>query len=83
MQYKKQLIRFIDDVHIRYYNIEICPTLFGEILLERVYGNIRYKHPTRIIKNYFEDMRIAQKLFNKTLNEKIKKGYVERFETWM
>lgn len=83
MEYKKHLIRFIDDVHIRYYNIEITNTLFGEILLEKVYGNIRYKNPTRIIKNYFEDIQMAQKLFKKTLNERIKRGYIERFRQWM
>ncbi len=83
MQNKIHLIRFFDDDHVRYYNIEITPTLFGEVLFERVYGNIRYKRPTRVLREYFEDIQVAQKLFNRMLKDKIRKGYIERFGQWM
>lgn len=36
-----------------------------------------------IDKNYFEDIQAAKKLFEKTLNDKIRRGYAERFERWM
>ncbi|WP_187648726.1 WGR domain-containing protein [Nitrosophilus labii] len=69
------LIRQTKKGNIRYYRIELFLTLFGDYILEREYGNIRYKGPTGIRKNYFArfDEAIAQ--YDKIIKQKIRKGY--------
>jgi predicted DNA-binding WGR domain protein len=51
-------------------------TLFGEFIIERTYGNIRYKTPTGIKKEFFNSMKEAGVAFEKLINQKKKKGYL-------
>lgn len=71
------LERRIDDKHTRYYKIEYFATLFGDILLERIYGNVSYKKPTGHIKKYYSNMKDANDVFTLVLREKIKRGYIQ------
>jgi len=61
--------------HIRYYNLSIYKTLFGEYLLQKEYGSIKNKRPTGIRREYFLTLKEALKVCKKCLNEKMKKGY--------
>ena len=60
---------------LRYYKISIYPTLFNEFLLEREFGSIKNKKPTRVIKKYFDNINAALKEFDEIFNIRIKKGY--------
>lgn len=40
------LHRITEKGNIRYYSIEIIATLFEEYMVERVYGNVRFKSCT-------------------------------------
>ena len=59
----------------RYYKLFLSPTLFGDFLVEKEYGNIKYKAPTGIRKYYFLTLQEAKEYFKKTIKSKIKKGY--------
>lgn len=61
--------------HTRYYKIFICKTLFQNYEVERIYGNINYKSCTGNRRNFFDNLENAQDFINKTLREKIKRGY--------
>jgi len=60
---------------IRYYKIVLQKSLFGEYLLERVYGNIANKAPTGKKIAVFDDYKKAKKIFEKIIRKKYKKGY--------
>jgi len=70
-----KLYRKIDSKHIRYYFIELQKTLFGDYIVERIYGNLLNRAPTGKRINYFNTKEEAEKFFNKTINKKQKKGY--------
>ena len=61
--------------HTRYYYLELSPTLFGEYLVVRKYGNISYKAPTGVRKNFFNSHEDAKIFFEKVLAKKQRKGY--------
>jgi len=63
--------------NIRYYIVECSPTLFGEYLLVKKYGNIANKKPTGMKKQYFKQYDEAMEIFNKVINKKLKKGYTK------
>jgi len=69
------LIKDTEKGNTRYYNLQIFATLFDEFMLERVYGNIRYKSHTGIKKDYFLAMADAKKKYDFLLRQKIAKGY--------
>lgn len=76
LTYKVTLYREVNK-KIRYYSINLCPTLFGDFLLIKEFGSMCNKKPTRIIKEYFsyiEDSLLVMKSF---INAKIKKGYLQ------
>jgi len=77
------LIRAIDATHIRYYKLEISLTLFGEIILERTYGNVSYKRHTGKITHFLGTLDDAQARFRKIYHEKLKKGYHAKDSSWM
>jgi len=58
---------------MRYY-----PTLFGEWLLERTYGSLKNKKPTRVIKEYFSHFEDMEASIEKLLKQKNAKGYFFR-----
>lgn len=59
----------------RYYILSILPNLFGEYIVERIFGNTQYLSPTGILKNIFKDKKEAYIYLEKILSNKISKGY--------
>lgn len=60
---------------MRYYLLKIEETLFGEYLLEKVYGSMNHKKPTRVLKEYYHSWMEAKKVFDGVAKEKKRKGY--------
>ncbi len=60
---------------MRYYLLKIEETLFGEYLLEKAYGSMGHKKPTRVLKEYYDSWFEAKKIFDRVVNGKKKKGY--------
>ena len=60
---------------VRYYLLKIEETLFGEYLLEKVYGSMNHKKPTRVLKEYYHSWVEAKKIFDGVIKGKKKKGY--------
>ena len=60
---------------MRYYLLKIEETLFGEFLLERVYGSMSHKKPTRVLKEYYDSWVEAKKMLDGVVRGKKKKGY--------
>ena len=60
---------------MRYYLLKIEETLFSEFLLEKVYGSMSHKKPTRVLKEYYDSWVEAKKMFDFTVKGKRKKGY--------
>ncbi|EAH8626963.1 polymerase, partial [Campylobacter jejuni] len=50
-------------------------TLFEEYMVERVYGNVRFKSCTGRKNNVFLSFNEAQIFFEKLKKQKMKKGY--------
>lgn len=73
---KVRLIRVIDAAHIRYYIIELSQTLFGEMLLERIYGNMAFRSHTGRKLDFIENKDIATTRFTSIVQQKLKRGYV-------
>ena len=70
---------------IRYYKIELCSTLFGEYIVQRIYGNIKNRGATGSIKRYFKDFRESQEYYQKILEKKYRRGYKSEgaiFDKW-
>lgn len=66
------LHRITEKGNIRYYSIEIIATLFEEYMVERVYGNVRFKSCTGRKNNVFPSFNEAQIFWEikETKNEK-------------
>jgi len=60
---------------VRYYLLKIEETLFGEYLLEKVYGSMSHKRPTRVLKEYYHSWVEAKEMFDLVLKGKKRKGY--------
>ena len=60
---------------MRYYLLKIEETLFGEYLLEKVYGSMSHKKPTRVLKEYYGSWVEAKKMFDGVARGKKRKGY--------
>lgn len=60
---------------VRYYLLKIEETLFGDYLLEKVYGSMAHKKPTRVLKEYYASWVEAKKMFDGVAKGKRKKGY--------
>lgn len=74
LSYRVKLYREVNH-KMRYYSINLYPTLFGEYLLVKEFGGVKNKKPTRIIKEYFSHLEDSIKAFEKLVGEKVKKGY--------
>ncbi|EAJ4673153.1 polymerase, partial [Campylobacter coli] len=59
------LHRITEKGNIRYYSIEIIATLFEEYMVERVYGNVRFKSCTGRKNNVFSSFNEAQIFFER------------------
>ena len=59
----------------RYYELDLQKTLFEDFLVERRYGNIRYKSHTGLKMNYFQSEVEAKSFFERILRAKQRKGY--------
>ncbi len=64
------------DHKIRYYSLKLYPTLFEEVILERSFGSVKNKKPTRVIKEYFFHIEDAFAELEIVLRSKLAKGYV-------
>jgi predicted DNA-binding WGR domain protein len=60
---------------MRYYNLDMYKTLFGDFCIERVYGSCSNMNPTGIKRNFYTDFETAKKDFLKLSADKTKKGY--------
>ncbi len=60
---------------IRYYLLEIDYSLFGEYILNKIYGGLNNKKPTRILREYFSSLVAAKKKLEIVAHTKKKKGY--------
>ena len=60
---------------MRYYLLKIEETLFGEYLLEKVYGSMSHKKPTRVLKEYYASWIEAKIIFDAVVRGKRRKGY--------
>ncbi len=62
---------------VRYYSLKIYPTLFEEVILERSFGSVKNKKPTRVIKEYFSHIENAFGELDIVLRSKLTKGYID------
>ena len=69
--------RIVND-KTRYYILHVSKDLFGNWLLEKIYGSISNFKPTRILRLQFHSRESAFEEFEKCIVLKMKKGY-ERF----
>ena len=75
MNLKLHLIKTIDELHVRFYDISLSRTLFGEVVIERIYGNIAFRSHTGKKQDYIQDKNAALEKFNSIVQEKLKRGY--------
>lgn len=59
----------------RYYLLEIDYSLFGEYILNKIYGGLNNKKPTRILREYFSSFVEAKEKLELVVRMKSKKGY--------
>jgi len=59
----------------RYYTLRLVPTLFGEVMLERIYGSVGRARPTGEIKEVFERADEAFERYLQVWALKGRKGY--------
>ena len=71
----KILYRYVNH-RLRYYKLQLTKTLFGEYLFIKEYGSMKYKKPTRVIKEYCTTQDEAFYKFNKKFAEKLSRGYL-------
>jgi len=69
------MTRHTDKGTIRYYKLELFSTLFGEFVVERVYGNAQFKAPTGVKKEFFDSFDDAVAMFENLLKQKERRGY--------
>lgn len=60
---------------MRYYLLKIEETLFEEFLVEKVYGSMSHKKPTRVLKDYYASWIDAKKMYDLVVKGKKRKGY--------
>ena len=61
---------------IRYYTLTIFKNLFGEYILEKSFGSVANKKPTRNIVEIYPTFEESIIEYQKTISKKSKKGYV-------
>lgn len=60
---------------MRYYLLAIDHSLFGDFILEKIYGGMGNKNPTRVLREYYFSWIEAKEKMEKILHTKQKKGY--------
>lgn len=60
---------------VRYYILELTPTLFNEYVFEIRYGSTKNKRPTGVIIQHYKEFNKALPALEKKLKSKIKRGY--------
>ncbi len=60
---------------MRYYLLEIDYSIFGEYILNKIYGGLNNKKPTRILREYFSSFVEAKEKLELVVKLKNKKGY--------
>lgn len=69
------LHKIMPNHHIRYYSLELSVNLFGEFLVERIYGNVSFKSFTGQKINTFTNYKEAKAFFEMIKRKKMKRGY--------
>lgn len=72
---KLLMVRTVNDRN-RWYRLELLPNLFGEWLLIRSFGSIGRSRATGIKTEPFDNPLLAQKVFERLVRSKTKKGYI-------
>jgi predicted DNA-binding WGR domain protein len=72
---KLTMIRKTNDTNIRFYKLAIELNLFNEYLVERIYGSVKNKSPTGMVKNIFKMECEAMSFARDIVSKKLKKGY--------
>jgi hypothetical protein len=60
---------------IRYYRIDLLLNLFGEWMVIRTFGSIKYSVPTRVITTIYPEKIDAQTAYEALICKKELKGY--------
>lgn len=60
---------------VRYYTLELFPTLFGESIVIRTYGSLQKAKPTGEIKEVYSNQADAQHSVDVLIASKHKRGY--------
>jgi predicted DNA-binding WGR domain protein len=71
---KMTLTRVVNN-RIRYYQITLGANLFGEYVIDRVYGSMNNKRPTGVIKEYCTSLQDANSKIKTIVHQKQQKGY--------
>lgn len=77
------LIRETTKNNKRYYILSLCKNLFGEYIIERIYGNCSYKEHTGKKENYFYTYCEALEFYKNLILKKKKKGYRKKHKEVM
>lgn len=69
------MMRTVND-RMRWYRLELLPNLFGEWLLIRSFGSMGRSRATGVKTELFDNPLMAQKVFERLVRSKTKKGYI-------
>ena len=69
------MIRTVNE-RLRWYRLELLPNLFGEWLLIRSFGSMGRSRATGVKTELFDNPLMAQKVFERLVRSKTKKGYI-------
>ncbi|MDD3465607.1 MAG: WGR domain-containing protein [Campylobacterales bacterium] len=72
--YKQTLTRKVGN-RIRYYTLDLQMDLFGEYIVNKIFGSICNKKPTGFKREYFQTRESAIISFKRNLALKMAKGY--------
>jgi len=69
------LTRTTNKGHTRYYKIISLINLFGDHIVQRIFGSVSYKKPTGMIEHSFHTRAEAERYVKAILSRKIHRGY--------
>lgn len=71
---KLTMMRTVNE-RLRWYRLELSPNLFGEWLLIRSFGSMGRSRATGVKTELFDNPLMAQKVIERLVRSKTKKGY--------
>jgi len=63
---------------VRYYDMLLYKTLFGDFCIERIYGSLKNKRPTGLKKEFFASISDAKARYFSIMKAKKSKGYSQQ-----